>query len=473
MKWLELRQRISRLDLQAKVILVLVLVTAPIYLLVSFSVSQLTVPVIAEEMRVLGVHAARSLADHLKADRVLMTGTEEDIEQRLREIFYIQPNVMQVDVFRRTESGLIELAGSTEDAALAVSPPNGVLPEQVLSFQKKFDDGREFWEIWAPVYSRRNNIQGVVRVEISMQLAASLARAVSKIMIIAGAVNIFLLLFALSYFLRKTIANDRRLRQAEFQNLELSKQLREAERQVMIKEKLAVMGQLTASFAHEIGTPLNAVSGHLQLLQEDLRRAGDQPGRQSRLEIINEQLVKIENIVKGFLQSTAKPPSQYQLLDVNQVLEKTLAIVSPRIDSLGVSLEKSFDSKLGPLRAVPLDIEQVLLNLLTNSLDSIQFKQRAHPAAASRLEVFSRHRIEGPEEWVELGVKDSGEGIAKQDIEKVFKPFFTTKAAGEGTGLGLTICQEIAGKYRGKLEIDSREGVWTRVTLSMPYGGHA
>ncbi|MGZ3713598.1 MAG: hypothetical protein ACXVBE_17665, partial [Bdellovibrionota bacterium] len=82
MRWLEFRQRISRLDLQAKVILVLVLVTAPVYLLVSFAVSQLTLPVIEEEMRVLGVHAARTLADELQNDRLLISGKPEDIEQK-------------------------------------------------------------------------------------------------------------------------------------------------------------------------------------------------------------------------------------------------------------------------------------------------------------------------------------------------------------------------------------------------------
>lgn len=470
MKWLEFRQRISRLDLQAKVILVLVLVTAPIYVLVSFTVSQLTLPVIEEEMRVLGVHAARSLADSLQSDRIFMSGKQDDIEQKLREIFYFQPNVMQVDAFRRNEHGQVELAGSTEEATLAIHPPEDVLPDHLLSTRKAFEDGRGYWEIWAPVRSKRGIVIGVVRVEVSVQTASTLGHAVSKIMIVAGAINIVLLLVALSYFLRKTIANDRKLRQAEFQNVALSKQLREAERQVMLKEKLAVMGQLTASFAHEIGTPLNAVGGHLQLLQEELKRAKGERSWNDRLNIIGDQLLKIENIVKGFLQSTAKPPSQYQLLDVNQVLEKTLAIVSPRIDSLGVRLEKSLDKKLGPLRAVPLDVEQVLLNLLNNSLDSIQSKQRLDPHVSSRLEVFSKQRKEGLEEWVELGVEDSGEGIPRGDMDKVFKPFFTTKAVGEGTGLGLTICQEIANKYRGRLEIESREGSWTRVTLLMPYG---
>lgn len=68
---------------------------------------------------------------------------------------------------------------------------------------------------------------------------------------------------------------------------------------------------------------------------------------------------------------------------------------------------------------------------------------------------------------------DTGTGIPRKDLERVFDPFYTTKAVGEGTGLGLTICREIVGKYEGRLEIDSKEGAWTKVTLRMPYGANA
>ncbi|MGZ3729595.1 MAG: sensor histidine kinase, partial [Bdellovibrionota bacterium] len=402
MKRLELRRRFARLDLQVKVVLVLILVIAPTYLLVSLLVSQIALPVIEEEMRVLGVHAARSLADEVQTEHLLSAGKESELEQKLREIFYMQPSVVQVDAFRRNDKGAIDLAASTEDPSLSVRPPEEVLPDHMLSFRKTFDDGIAYWEIWAPITSRKKT-SGVVRVEVSLQNAAGIERAVSKIMLLAGLANFVLLLAALSYFLRKTVLNDRLLREAESTNIELSKQLREAERQVMMKEKLAVMGQLTAQFAHEIGTPLNAMGGHLQLLQEDIRRVSADAPWMNRIGIIGDQLDKIAGIVQGFLHSTTKPPSQHQLFDVNQVLEKTLAIVSPRIETLGVKLEKSIDRKLGPVRAVPLDIEQILLNLLNNSLDSIHSKQARNPNASARLEVFTRMKKDGLQEWLELG----------------------------------------------------------------------
>src|SRR6185437_13692840 len=190
------------------------------------------------------------------------------------------------------------------------------------------------------------------------------------------------LIGGLSYFLRKTIANDRKLREAESQNLQLAEQLHEAERQLMNTEKLAVMGQLTASFAHEIGTPLTAIGGHLQLLKDELPSQNASP--LERVDVIDGQVQKIEGIVKSFLQSTAKPPSQKQLVDLSQIADKTLRIVKPRVDTLGVEIKRSFDRNIGPVRVVPLDVEQILLNLVNNSLDSMASKREKGPR---RLEI--------------------------------------------------------------------------------------
>lgn len=470
MSWNELRARISRLDLQAKVVLVLFLVIAPTFLLVALAVSQVTLPVIEQEMRMLGVHASRALADDLAAQKLLTPGHEKELEEKLMQTFYLQPNVVQVEAYRALEKDRYELAATTDDPGTASAPPEGKLPERAVSFRESNENDSGYWAVWTPVRSRKGALLGAVRMEVSLRAAASLGQAVWKVVSIAGAASIALLLVALSYFLRKTIQNDRKLKQAESQYVELSQQLHEAERQLVMKEKLAVMGQLTASFAHEIGTPLNAVGGHLQLLQEEFRAQKAQSGWMKRLEIVSEQLTKIENIVKGFLHTTSSPATQLQLTDLNKVLEKTISIVSPRIDAMGVRLDKTLDHRLVPMRAVPLDIEQVLLNLLNNSLDSLQAKLRAQPSFVPRLEVFSHYRREGLREWLELGVSDYGQGIPRKNIDRVFQPFYTTKAAGEGTGLGLSICQEIAGKYRGKLDIESKEGAWTKVTLRMPYG---
>src|SRR4051812_38121591 len=109
--------------------LVLIFVIAPTYLLVILMVFLIALPVIEDEMRVLGVHAARSLSEEVFSDHLLIAGKEPELEQKLREIFYIQPSVVQVDAFRRNEKNGIDLAASTEDPSLSVRPPDEVLPD--------------------------------------------------------------------------------------------------------------------------------------------------------------------------------------------------------------------------------------------------------------------------------------------------------------------------------------------------------
>jgi signal transduction histidine kinase len=192
-------------------------------------------------------------------------------------------------------------------------------------------------------------------------------------------------------------------------------------------------------------------------------------GSSERFAIIHGQLVKIEEIVKSFLQSTAKPQSQRQLVDINQMIDRALGILRPRIDSLGVQVKSELDRAIGPIRLVPIELEQVILNLLNNSLDSLKAKAADRRSGRPLIEVESRHTLTGGREWAEIEVYDTGEGIRKTDLDRVLKPFFTTKRPGEGTGLGLTICQQLVNKYGGELLIDSREGAWTRVTIKLPY----
>jgi signal transduction histidine kinase len=455
--------------------LVLIAVILPTHILVTLLESQLTTPVLEQEMRQIGINAAKNLSAQIESSHVLQAEKASSLlEKQIQELLFLQPSIQQIDIFKKQEKGEFVLAASNveyddpteRDTHLSVS-------DTVETHYKTEDNGVSVWEIILPIRhhgrASMGPVLGAVRMEMSLKPVHTISRAFWKITVVAALVNLTLLLFALSFFLRRTISNDRLLRQAETQNEELSTQLREAERQLMLNEKLAVMGQLTASFAHEIGTPLNAVSGHLQLLQEDFKQQSVQKSWIERLDIISGQLLKIEQIVKNFLQSTAKPTSQSQLLDLNQMADRVIGITRPRIDTLGVQVKMDLEKGLGPIRAVPLEIEQIFVNLLNNSLDSIQSKKRMGASGPFVLQLQSRHFNEAMREWAEVSVYDTGEGITKTNLKQVFRPFFTTKRAGEGTGLGLAICQEIASKYNGALLIDSREGQWTKVSLRLPY----
>jgi signal transduction histidine kinase len=470
-----------RLNLQAKIILTLVAVVVPTFLVVTLAENELTKPILEDDLKQVGVNTGKTLASEIVAGRLLFQPNAGAlIENRIQEVLYAQPSIQRLEVVVRDPvTGQLKTVASNveEDPGTPLSP--GIISETVTEeYQAETDPGSApYWEVRVPIEQKARDprgprrLLGAVRVQVSLGVVQGVLRAFWRTTVSAAAFSVVMLLLGLSYFLRKTITNDRKLREAETHNLALTEQLHEVQRQLMNTEKLAVMGQLTASFAHEIGTPLNAVGGHLQLLAEEIPpqlRAGPQ----NRVEIIQGQLSKIEGIVKGFLQSTAKPTSQRQLVDLNQLADRSLGIVHPRLESLGLRVERNLDRGLGPLRVVPLDIEQVLLNLINNSLDSVREKQqeRDRPAGEHfRLTVGTRRVQESGREWAEVVIYDTGKGIRKADLANVLKPFFTTKRPGEGTGLGLTICQQLVHKYGGELKIDSKEGSWTQVTMRIPY----
>lgn len=468
------------LDLQAKISLVLGGVILPTFLIVTVAENKITRPILEDEMRQIGITAGKSLAAEVAAQRLMqLPNPTPRIEERVQELLYTQPNIVRMDVIAKDAiTGLPRtVASNIEEDPAAPSPPFPLV--DTLTTDYRADElGKGFWEINVPIEQKARDphghrkLLGTVRLLISMGFVDQIVLTLWKVTASGATFSVVMLILALGYFLRKTIANDRLLKQAENQNSKLTAQLHDAQRQVMNTEKLAVMGQLTASFAHEIGTPLNAIAGHLQLLKDEITEAEpatvpEADRKVERLEIINGQVSKIEGIVKGFLHSTAKPTSQRQLVDLNQLASQTLAIVAPRIELMGVEARKKLDSSLGPLRVVPLDFEQILLNLVNNSLDSLREKQLREGKDKFRGQLALSTRLEG--QWALLTVYDTGEGIKKADLSNVFKPFFTTKAPGEGTGLGLTICQQLARKHGGDLVVDSKEGAWTRISLKIPY----
>lgn len=468
-----LRKRLRKLDLRAKISLALIAVLLPVFSLLAFSAHLFIRPTLLREIEQIGVSAGKMLATEIVAQKMLQKNEREHlIESRVREFLYLQPNIRRIEVFARDpESGRnLLVASSIEEDPEDVKFEAPEVTKITTELKEDPDDESERgWDVWIPILSASSRIAepksvGAVRVVVSINLVSRLARISSNLSMIGGAIGLILLFFLLNGALRKTIENDRKLRAAESENLVLSEQLHEVERHLLNLEKFAVLGQLTATFAHEIGTPLNAIGGHLALLKEEtepkLRSASD------RIGIIEGQVAKIAEIVRGFLQNTSKPVSQKQLVDPHQIVEKTLSIVRPRLESLGVQIERDFDRSLGPIRIVPVDFEQILLNLVNNSLDSIRMKNANE---TRKLKLSTRVTKVDGSEGIEMRIRDSGEGIEPEDLERVFQPFFTTKGPGEGTGLGLSICRDLLRKYGGHLGIDSKRGEWTEVVLDLPY----
>jgi two-component system, NtrC family, sensor kinase len=225
----------------------------------------------------------------------------------------------------------------------------------------------------------------------------------------------------------------------------------EMQRQLTQLERLAAAGQLAAQFAHEVGTPLNLISGHVQLLRA---RARDERVIQ-RLDIIAGQIDRITNIVRSMLDSTRRPVPRLESVDINSLLAQILDATQPTLMARNVELQTRIANGLPPIEADPDQLQQVFINLINNSLDAMPLGGKLTVSTA--LDTDS----------VLIVLADSGEGIAEDQIDLIFDPMFSTKR-GRGTGLGLTIVKQIISEHNGEVEVESDPGRQTTFRIRLP-----
>jgi signal transduction histidine kinase len=204
-------------------------------------------------------------------------------------------------------------------------------------------------------------------------------------------------------------------------------------------ERMAAIGQVTASLAHEIGTPLNAVAGHLQLLGRNHLEADTQ----RRLKIINAQLAAIVQTVKSLLERTHRRAMSFELIDINQAVEELMQLIGPMLESRNIEASITLDDDLPNVLADQESLHQVFLNLVNNSCDAMP--------NGGQLEIVTRYLRQIRQ--VEITFSDSGAGIAPNVAERLFEPMFTTKQS--GSGLGLVIARDIIAEHRGRIELVS------------------
>ena len=241
----------------------------------------------------------------------------------------------------------------------------------------------------------------------------------------------------------------------------LNEALFESQRQLSQSEKLAAVGQVTAAMAHQIGTPLNSISGYIQLILQD---GNLQPKDRDRLKIIESQLDRLADSVKNLLSSTRPPKPQLRTLDVNEVLEELIHLSEPWFLARNVRFSTHLSPNLPPLLGDPTHLQTLFLNLITNALDAmpqggvltIKTRQVSPPFSSE----------DG--RWLEISIIDTGIGITEESKKRIFDPFFTTKKMGEGTGLGLAICEKIAKEHSGRIEVESEVGKGSRFSIFIP-----
>jgi signal transduction histidine kinase len=216
-------------------------------------------------------------------------------------------------------------------------------------------------------------------------------------------------------------------------------------------QQLAAVGQTMANVAHQIGTPLNLVSGHVQLLQHEVT----DPALRRRLRIVEEQIDRVVATVRSLLER-ARPQGDRQPVPIDVVIARMGDAMRGRLASNGVALDLRVDGPLGSVAADEAQFELALLNLVTNALDAMPDGGTLTLAATPR------------DGHVRIEVRDTGSGIAPDVLSRVFEPWVTTKPAGRGTGLGLSITRDLITSLGGTIGVSTAAGQGTTFTIDLP-----
>ncbi len=229
--------------------------------------------------------------------------------------------------------------------------------------------------------------------------------------------------------------------------------------------KLATVGELAASVAHELNNPLGTVS--LRLEGVLARTPADDP-RRPALEVIEQEVERMARLIANLLQFSRQAPDQVSTMDVAGEVTRTAELADHHLRRRGVTVAFDFATGLPPIHADRQKLRQLFLNLYTNAADAMPH------GGTLTTRLFARPDPVGRPEVV-IEVADTGSGIPADLLPRVMDPFFTTKEEGKGTGLGLAICRRIVHDHKGTIHIDSEVGKGTTVRIALPvaWGGGA
>ena len=261
-----------------------------------------------------------------------------------------------------------------------------------------------------------------------------------------------------------TTGLESRVRQATSELADANRELKQANEklwsaqlEVGRSERLAALGQMAATIAHELGTPLNSVLGYTQLLlREDL------PAEQAtKLAVIESQVQRMIETIRSVLDRTRDREIGRGSVALGPLVSEALALVATRLAGRALELRSEVPPDLPPLPGDAAALRQVLINLLANAIDATE-PPGTIVVGASVLSPNGR----GPH--LEITVRDPGHGMSEDEVRRVFEPFYTTKAPGRGTGLGLAIVDHIVRAHGGQVVVESRPGRGTTMRVRLP-----
>ena len=217
--------------------------------------------------------------------------------------------------------------------------------------------------------------------------------------------------------------------------------------------RLAALGQAAANMAHQIGTPLNLISGYVQLLIQSLP---PDSGAVDRLKAIQDQITKVTAVVRAALDSSRPPAIPHERTDIAALVKRVCQMAGPILEESRVHVEVIAPDEAVERLADPVQLELALLNLISNSVDAMV---SGGTLTLQLLRVDDRIRIE---------VEDTGGGIPSELVSHIFDPWVTTKPHGKGSGLGLSIARQVVVSHGGTIRVDNQPGRGARFTIDLP-----
>lgn len=268
------------------------------------------------------------------------------------------------------------------------------------------------------------------------------------------------------------------------------KQLHDAQAQIVMQEKMASLGGLTAGIAHEIKNPLNFVNNFSELSLDLIREMKEEVAKYSesldpKTNALMQELIgdleqnarkitehgkRADSIVSNMLLHSRGTPGQRRPTDINALLDEYVGLayhgLRAKDSNFNITIEKDYDPAIGNLDVVPQDISRVFLNLVNNACYSANQK-RVESGDSFSPKVRIQSRKVG--EYCEIRIRDNGKGIPPSIVDKIFNPFFTTKPAGAGTGLGLSLSYEtVVRGHQGELQVETEEGNFAEFIIRLP-----
>jgi signal transduction histidine kinase len=323
--------------------------------------------------------------------------------------------------------------------------------------------------------------EGQRQKDIQREINEAQERYTNKVRyyVLIATAGIFILLTVILY---RNNRNKQVVNKAlEFQKKEIDQQrtkaentlheLRAAQAQLIQSEKMASLGTLTAGIAHEIQNPLNFVNNFSEINKEllvEMREAidkgnFDQAGKMAGDVIENEGKIlfhgkRADAIVKGMLQHSRSGSGLKESTDINALADEYLRLayhgLRAKEKSFNAEMKTDYDPKIGNINIISQEIARVLLNLYNNAFYALIEKKKQQGESFEPVISVTTKKVGGK---VEIRVKDNGNGISSKVMDKVFQPFFTTKPAGQGTGLGLSLSYDIIKAHAGEIKVETKE----------------